>query len=214
MGREQRSEDPTVVYHAVSRGNNRGPIVCDHHDCASLTGELARAATKFGWKVFAWCLMTNHYHVVLRAPLGGMSAGFQQVNGNHARRTNRRYGRVGHLFHNRYFSVDVSTEAHLVASVLYVARNPLAAGLCSDAGEWTNSSYRATVGFNDAPAWLALDAVLDLFGRRQIEAQAQYARLVHFGQLPVSDTIERVMSFESWPFEETESGLSVVRNAA
>ena len=214
MGRHQRSEDPAVIYHAVSRGNNRGPIVWDHHDCASLTGELARVAAKYGWEVFAWCLMTNHYHVVLRAPFGGMSAGFQELNGNHARRTNHRYGRVGHLFHNRFFSIDVSSAAHLVASVLYVARNPLAAGLCSDAGAWPDSSYRATAGLSDAPAWLALPEVLDLFGHDTIEAQGQYARMVHFGHLPVSDTIERVMEAEPQTIEETESGLSVVRSAA
>jgi REP element-mobilizing transposase RayT len=213
MGHPLRSEDPAAVYHAISRGNNRGRIVWDHHDCASLTGELARVATKYGWEVLAWCLMTTHYHVVLRVPRGGLSAGFQQLNGNHARRTNRRYGRVGHLFENRFFSDVIAGAAHLVASVLYVARNPVRAGICSEAGMWADSSYRATAGLCDAPGWLALHEVLPLFGDERIEAQAQYARLVHYGHLPVSDTIERVMQVEPWQLDERESGLTVAHAA-
>jgi putative transposase len=201
MGRALRSEDPTVIYHAVSRGNNRGPIVWDDGDRASLVGELGRTASECKWEVFAWCVMSNHYHVVLRAPEGGLSAGFQQINGNHARRTNIRYGRVGHLFQNRFFSVPVVSTAHLVAAVLYVARNPVTAGIFANAAAWPDSSYRATVGIARAPKWLAVDTVLRLFGDDRKEAQVAYARLVHLGHLPVSDTIEEVMRIEPRPLE-------------
>jgi REP element-mobilizing transposase RayT len=199
MGRALRNEDPTVIYHAVSRGNNRGPIVWDGADRDSLCGELGRAATKFGWDVYAWCALSNHYHVVLRAPKGGLSLGFQQINGNHARRTNIRYGRVGHLFQNRFFAGTVSSTVHLVAAVLYVGRNPVAAGLCRNAAAWPDSSYRATAGLASAPDWLLVDRVLGLFGNERKEAQAAYARLVHHGHLPVSDTIEAVARVEPPP---------------
>ena len=213
MGHPLRSEDPSVVYHAVSCGNNRGRIVWDDRDCASFTGELARAATRHGWEVYAWCLMSTHYHVVLRVPRGGLSAGFKAMNGNHARRTNRRYGRVGHLFKNRFFSIDIKNEAHLVASVLYVARNPVKAGICSEAGMWADSSYRGTAGLERAPTWLALDRVLPLFGGDRVEAQIRYAQMVRDGHLPVSDTIEKVMQVEPWLLEPGDGGLASARAA-
>ena len=213
MGHPLRPEDREAIYHAIARGNNRGRIVWNTQDRASLAGELARAATKHRWEVFAWCLMSTHYHVVLRTPHGGLSAGFQAINGNHARRTNRRHGRVGHLFENRFWSDEIATEAHLVASILYVARNPIEARLCSEAGMWPDSSYRATAGLTAAPSWLALDVVHPLFGDERRSAQVQYAQSVHFGHPPVSDTIQRVKLVEPWDLEESEGGLVVARAA-
>ena len=95
MGRELRILDPDEIYHVTSRGNNRGLITFDRTDYACLQEQLAAAATKHRFEVFAWCLMPNHYHVVLRAPEGAISSGLQEINGNHARCTNRRHGRVG-----------------------------------------------------------------------------------------------------------------------
>ena len=189
MGRQLRIVDTEVLYHVGARGNNRGPIVWDRHDQDSFVEELAAAATKYKWDVFAWCLMTNHYHVVLGAPQDGLSAGFQEINGNYSRRTNRRYGRVDHLFKNRFFSVAVESEAYLVAALLYVARNPLAAGLCRRAEAWRYSSYRATVGIDRPPRWLVVDRVLRLFGPTPDQARAAYELMVHSGHLLVSDTL-------------------------
>src|SRR5436305_6223819 len=101
MGRDRRAIDPDSIYHAISRGNNRAPIVFDDGDRYMYVRELHRVAAKFSWKVFAWCLMTNHHHVVLRTSELAFSRGFQQLNGNHSRRTNRRYERSDHLFKNR-----------------------------------------------------------------------------------------------------------------
>ncbi len=213
MGRPDRDEDPSVIYHAVSCGNNRGRIVWNDQDVASLGGELARAATKHGWDVFAWCIMSTHYHLVVQAPKGGLSAGFQTINGNHARRTNRRHGRIGHLFKNRFFALDVESELHLVASILYVARNPVKAGICSNAGHWPDSSYRATAGLERAPAWLALGRVLPLFGYDGAEARLRYASMVHDGHLPVSDTIEKVQDVEPWDLYADDGELLAARAA-
>jgi putative transposase len=188
MGRDLRVIDPDGIYHAVSCGNNDGPIAWDRVDRASLRKELGAAATRHGWEVFAWCALTTHHHVLLRAPKGGFSDGFREINGNHSRRTNRRHGRKHHLFCNRPFSLEVTSDAHLVAAVLYVVRNPVAAGICRDAGAWADSSYRATVGMEPPPPWLAIDSVLPLFGRAPDEARREFARLVHGGPLPVSDT--------------------------
>ena len=128
MGRDLRAIDNERIYHVVCRGSNRGAIAWDRHDYESIVGELSRAATLHRWDVLAWCLLTNHYHVLMRTPYGGFSVGFQVINGSHSRRTNRRHGRTDHLFRNRPVSVEVASDAHLVTSILYIARNPVAAG--------------------------------------------------------------------------------------
>ena len=109
------------------------------------------------------------------------------INGNYARRTNRRHGRVGHLFQNRFYCGKIASDAHLISAILYVVRNPVTAGLCEHAGLWPDSSYRATVGLERAPRWLVVDQVLSLFGSSRESARAAFDRLVQSGQLLVSD---------------------------
>ncbi len=183
MGRDLRSIDPDSIYHSNSIGSDHGPIVWDDHDRDALFREVAKAATRYRWEVFAWCIMTSHYHVVLRTTKEGFSTGFQLVNGSHSRRTNRRHERTAHLFQNRPYTVEVESDAHLSNAVIYVGRNPIEAGLCDHASQWRFSSYRATVGLAEAPAWLNLRSLHELFGGPQ-----GFARLVHDGHLPVSDT--------------------------
>jgi REP element-mobilizing transposase RayT len=188
MGRDLRTIDNERIYHVMCRGNNRGPIVWDRHDYESLVRELSRAATHHRWDVLAWCVLPNHYHVLMRTPFGGFSDGFQVLNGSHARRMNRRHGRSDHLFKNRPLSVEVSSDAHLVTAILYIARNPVAAGLCASAAAWPWASYRATIGAEPAPKWLVVAEVQGFFGRTPEAARSELARLVQDGHLPVSDT--------------------------
>ena len=196
MGRELRAIDDERIYHVMCRGCNRGPIAWDAHDYRSLAGELDRAATRHRWEVFAWCLLTNHHHVLMRTPYGGFSDGFQVMNGAHARRTNRRHGRTDHLFRNRPVAVEVESEAHFVAAILYIARNPVEAGLCRYPQEWEFGSFRAAVGAARAPDWLALAEVHRPFGATPEAARAELARLVQNGHLPVSDT-----GGDAWPLK-------------
>jgi REP element-mobilizing transposase RayT len=168
----------------MSRGSDRKPIVWDARDYECLCDCLHRVATRYEWEVFAWCAMPNHYHVVLRTTLNGFSRGFQVMNQTHSLRTNRRYGRSAHLFKNRPNCVEVASDAHLLGAIVYVVRNPIRAGLCERAWEWPYSSYRGTVGLEQAPAWLKVEFVLDLFG-----GAAEFARVVHREQLPVSETV-------------------------
>ena len=183
MGRDLRIIDPEAIYHVIPVGSDKGPIAWDSHDFESLLADMAKAVVRYRWEVFAWCVMTTHYHLVFRAPKGGFSAGLQLLNGNHSRRTNRRHGRIAHLFKNRPFAIQVESDAHLVAAIRYAVRNPLAAGLCEHASHWAYSSYRATVGQTAAPPWLNLETLHELFGGPE-----GFARLVHDGHLPVSDT--------------------------
>jgi putative transposase len=197
MARSPRLLDPESVYHVVARGNNGEWIVRDAVDRAVYRSRLDAVAVRFRWEVFAWCLMTTHVHFVLRAPAGAISAGMQLLNGRHAQLVNHRHGRTGHLFQNRFFAVEVATDAHFISSISYVNRNPVAAYVVETADDWRDSSYRATTGTTRAPAWLAVGEVLGLFGRSPAAGRAAFVELVHSGRVPVSDTIEIVNRFET-----------------
>jgi putative transposase len=146
MGRDLRIIDPDSIYHVISTGSNRGPIAWDEHDFESLLRDFSAAATHYSWEVFAWCAMNTHHHVVVRTPADGFSPGFQALNGNHARRTNRRHGREAHLFKNRPFVTRVDSDAYLVTAILYVVRNPVEAGICTRASQWRTAATRQRLG--------------------------------------------------------------------
>ena len=196
VGREHRVIDPDYRYHVVSKGNNGGLIVRDRIDYDSFCHDLDRIATRYLWEVWAWVLMPNHFHLVAQTPPGALSAGMQQLNGNNGRRMNRRHGREGHLVKNRFFSLALESDQHEVASVAYVARNPVKAGLCRNAADWHFSSHRATMGLEPAPRWLAVSTVLERFGDSLEDARKLLWHRVHSGHLPVSDTIEVVARWE------------------
>jgi putative transposase len=206
MGHPLRQLDPQSIYHVVSRGNNGGWIVRDSIDRAAFRARLGRVADRFHWEIFAWCLMTTHVHFVFRAPPGRISLGMQALNSRHAQGINRRHGRTGHLFQNRFFSVEVATDAHLISSIAYVNRNPVAAFVVEAADDWRDSSYRGTMGTEPAPRWLAVDEILALFGRSPATGRSALAELVDSGRVPVSDTIAAVRRFETrglLPFAKT-----------
>src|SRR5581483_4515551 len=106
MGRERRVIDPESIYHVMCRGSDRKVIALDARDYRTLTGLLAKAATRYEWEIFAWCLMPNHYHVVMRTPNGGFSEGFRMLNQSHSFRFNRRHGRSAHLFRHRPHAIE------------------------------------------------------------------------------------------------------------
>jgi REP-associated tyrosine transposase len=185
------------IHHVISRGNNGGWIVRDAVDRSLFRLRLGDAARAFGWELVAWCLMTTHVHLVGRAPEGGISSGMQVLLSRHANAINRRYGRTGHLFQNRFYSVEVASDAHLISSIAYVNRNPVAAYAVEVAEDWRDSSYRATLGSEPAPGWLGVEEVLALFGPTPERARVNLADMVHNGRVPASEALEGVRAFES-----------------
>ena len=199
MGYELRTIDPAEAYHVFCRGSNKGQIVWDGHDCDSFRDELYRVSLKFEWKVYAWCLMPNHHHVVLHARQEQFSAGFQQLNGNHARRTNRRHGRTDHLFRHRPRTVQIENMAHLVGAIAYVNRNPVKARLVEQAAEWRWSSYRATVDMEPARPWHLVEETRRLFGHDLETAVLAFEELVHSEHVLVSNAEEMISKASAAP---------------
>jgi REP element-mobilizing transposase RayT len=186
--RRPREVLPGGVYHAGSRGNNRQPLYWTDDDRWAFLDTLDAVVRRWEWIVMTYCLMPNHFHLVLQVPQAGLSEGMQYLIGSYARRTNACYGRTGHLFRNRFWSELIESDARLLTTMRYVVLNPVRAGLCSSPERWRWSSHRACAGLDEAPRFLAVDYVLSFFGQRRAEACLAYRRFVSDGQPPVSDT--------------------------
>jgi REP element-mobilizing transposase RayT len=141
----RRDESPGI-HHVTCRGNNKRSIFEDDRDRRRFLTHVAHVAEAHGWKIHAYCLMRNHYHLVIEIGERGMSRGLCELNTGYALSYNKRHGRVNHLFGKRYWSGGLSDEASFINACRYVVQNPVSAGLVDDPGEWRWSSYRATVG--------------------------------------------------------------------
>jgi REP element-mobilizing transposase RayT len=164
MSRPLRLDHAGAVWHVTCRGNEKREIFRDDHDRRGLLSLFARAVTILQWRVHAYVLMGNHYHLLLETPEPNLSRGMRQINGVYTQRFNRRHDRVGHLFQGRFHSILVEKEAHLLELVRYVVLNPVRAGLAKSPEEWPWSNYRATVGLERPAVWLEVAWTLSQFG--------------------------------------------------
>ena len=144
MARPLRIEFPGALYHVTARGNARAPIFLEDADRQLLLATLGDAHERHGWLCHAYCLMPNHYHLLLGTPEANLSQGMRQLNGLYTQRFNRRHDRVGHVFQGRFKGILVERGAHLLELARYIVLNPVRAGIvaCAEAYRW--SSLRAT----------------------------------------------------------------------
>lgn len=154
MSRPPRILFPGAVYHVTSRGDRREPIFLDDLDRCRLLGLIEETTHRFEARVHAWCLMGNHFHLVLQTVQPNLSDLMRHLNGVYTQRFNRRHGKVGHVFQGRFHAVLVDTETYLLRACRYVEQNPVRAGIVADAATWAWSSARARVGTSAPPAWL------------------------------------------------------------
>src|SRR5262249_22986912 len=148
VGRRHRHQQPGEYYHVVSRGNNKQVIFDDELRSLFLrTLQLVSAAS--AWRVLAFALMRNHYHLVLKVGADGLSPGMCVLNTRFARASNGRFGRINHCFGQRFWSAHLETEHYLLNSVRYCHWNPARAQICTEPGESHWTSYRASIGFHE-----------------------------------------------------------------
>jgi len=131
------------IFHAVTRGVDGVAIFrteTDRHLFLKLLGDVV---SRQDWVVHVFCLMTNHYHLVVEALQDDLSRGFHRLNGVYAQGFNRRYARTGHLFGDRFWSCEIESDEQLADTCRYVLANPVRAGLCRtvDAWHWSGSRY-------------------------------------------------------------------------
>ena len=160
---------------------------------------LAATVDRHGWAVHAYCLMDNHYHLLLHTPEANLAAGMQQLNANHAQRFNRLRNRPGHLFQGRYASSLVDSEAHLIQSARYIALNPVRAGLCPTPERWRWSSYRATIGLDPGPEVLDPSTLLGPFGSPDDRARRGFQAFVEDAMTAVVGGLRNVKGSDPEP---------------
>ncbi|ROO26491.1 toxin RelE [Salinisphaera orenii MK-B5] len=182
MARPLRLEFAGALYHVTARGDRREPIYEDDEDRQAFLDVLADVADRFNWLVHAYCEITNHYHLLIETPDGNLSKGMRQLNGVYTQYSNRRHGRVGHLFQGRYKAILVQKEAYLLEVARYIVLNPVRADMTRSAGDWPWSSYRATAGRAGVPSFLTTEWILSTFGERLKESQLAYRRFVSEGR--------------------------------
>jgi REP element-mobilizing transposase RayT len=178
MAREPRDFAAGEIYHLFSRGSNRQAIFAFDSDRVDFLGCLERVVRVYELRCLCYCLMPNHYHLVVQAPGPGLSEAMKALNGRYALRFNRRHGRDAHLFKNRFGAVVQETESQFLWLVRYIVRNPVESELCAVPDEWPWSSHRASAGLDAAPTFLDRDGLLSHFGDNPKAAMSRYLELV------------------------------------
>ena len=182
MARPLRIEFPGAVYHVTSRGNGQADIYLGKSDRLTFLEILENVCRRHNWRCYAYCLMENHYHLVIETPKGDLAKGMRQINGVYTQAFNRHHSRVGHVFQGRYKAILVDKNAYLLEVVRYVLLNPVRAGMTRNASQWHWSSYRAMLGKTAVPDWLAVDWLLSQFARRQSTARSRFIQFVKEGK--------------------------------
>ena len=192
MGRPQRIEVPSGYYHVVTRGNNK-QVIFDDELRALFIGKASNVAARHGWLVFAWALMSNHFHLVLQVG-SGLSCGMHELNNWFARTSNVRFGRINHCVGQRFWSTHLETDRHLLESIRYSIWNPVRAGIVRHPRESAWTSFRQSVGREPPSALLAHRPLLEHFGTDEVLSRRAFSRYVSEGrvrcQAPWQDCID------------------------
>jgi REP element-mobilizing transposase RayT len=191
MARPLRLEFPGAIYHVTSRGDRQEAIYEGDADRQQWLGILSKICERYNWRVHAYCLMDNHYHILLETADGNLSKGMRQLNGIYTQYFNRQHNRVGHVFQGRYKAILVEKDSYLLELSRYVVLNPIRAGMIKNIDEWHWSSYLITIGKLQPPDWLEVDWLLSQFGLQRKRARGGYIDFVRegIGLPPVWDNL-------------------------
>jgi REP element-mobilizing transposase RayT len=154
------------------------PIYLDDHDRRRFLDVLEDVVSRFRWLCHTYCLMSNHFHLLVTTPSPSIASGMQRLNGLYAQSFNRRHSRKGHLFEGRYAARIVASERHLLESRRYIVLNPVRAELCGSPADWPWSSYRALAGLDAGRPFLAERWLLSLFADDRRTARERYNAFV------------------------------------
>jgi putative transposase len=181
MARPLRIEYPGAVYHVTSRGNEKKPVFKDDTDRLNFLSTLQHVNKRYNWICHAYCLMTNHYHLLIETPDGNLALGMRQLNGVYTQLFNKRHGRSGHLFQGRYKAIVIQKDSHLLEVCRYVVLNPVRAKMVERPEDWKWSSYLATAGKTKPNLCLTTDWMLGQFSGKRGKAEREYRQFVHWG---------------------------------
>ena len=168
---------PDAVHHVYARGNRRQAIFADDEDRFAYLRLLGRSVEERRWSCLAYCLMTNHLHLLVRTTWPNLGLGVGALLGRYARAFNLRHGVRSHLFHRPFGSKRAQDDATAMYFATYIALNPVRAGITARPERYAWSSHAAAAGLADAPPWLDRKGLLGYFGDEG-QGQRRYAAVV------------------------------------
>jgi REP element-mobilizing transposase RayT len=170
MARPHRIEIPGGIYHIMSRGNAKAPVFTDDSDYIKFIDILAKSVAIHQWLCHAYCLMSNHYHLLIETPEANLSSGMHLLNGMYTQAFNKKHSRTGHVFEGRFKSIIVEKESYLLELARYILRNPVRAGVVESPEMYQWSSYNALAGRIPTPGFLHTDGIISFFGSLRHDA--------------------------------------------
>jgi REP element-mobilizing transposase RayT len=181
MARPLRIAYPGAVYHITGRGNEKKDVFRDDRDRETFLDILQEVNKRYNWICHSYCLMRNHYHLLIETPDGNISIGMRQLNGVYTQVFNKLHKRVGHLFQGRFKAILLQKDSHLLEVCRYVVLNPVRAYLAERPGQWKWSSYNAITGAVKPHPCLTTDWVLTQFGSKRKIAEKKYLNFIKKG---------------------------------
>jgi putative transposase len=178
MARPLRVEYPGAYYHVINRGNNRENIFKDDRDREKFLEYLQKASERFSIVIHTYCLMNNHFHLLVQTPQSNLSMAMQWINVSYATYFNRKRGRHGHLFQGRFKAILIDADEYLQHLSRYIHLNPVRAKIVRTASKYRWSSYAACIGKEKPPPFLETDELMSKFGMHKEEARRNYEGFV------------------------------------
>jgi putative transposase len=184
VARKPREEVEGGVFHVYARGNDKQLVFYDEHDRRMYLRVLRSAVEDYRWRLLAYCLMNNHVHLLIETPHANLGEGMRWLHGTYGGRFNKRHDRSGHVFQGRYGAVRIKTDAQLWTTTLYVAMNPVEAGLCRRPEDWAWSSHSVVLS-GGGPDWIDIRHLLGYFAAAGGDGRRRYAEMFLKGQTPL-----------------------------
>jgi REP element-mobilizing transposase RayT len=185
MARPLRLHVPGMLYHVMSRGNNKQAIFDDDRDYSRYVTLLASVTQRYRIACYGYCLLRNHVHLLIQPGEIPVARMMQHLNSEYCQTFNRRHARVGHVLQGRYQALLVDSDVYFLRVLRYIVRNPVAAGYVAKPADWKWSSYAATMGFINAPDFLDVGRVWEALDAQDADTARQ--RLDMLMSTPVDD---------------------------
>ena len=178
MARPLRIEYPGACYHVMNRGAGGENIFSQDREKGKFLEYLEKCVERFSVRIHTYCLMSNHYHLLLETPEANLSAAVHWLNGSYSTWFNIRRQRMGHVFQGRFKAIVLDADEYLRELSRYIHRNPVRAGMVESPEQYNWSSYSFFAGKKQAPDFLETDWLLSMFGRKQKKARGNYRAFV------------------------------------
>lgn len=178
MARPLRIQYPGAVYHITSRGNERKAVFKSRRDREKFIGYLQSATERYGAAIYCFCLMDNHYHLLMETPEGNLSQVMQHINGSYTTYYNVKRKRAGHLFQGRYHAILVEAGAYALELSRYIHLNPVRAGIATRPEDHLWSSYIHYIDGRNQPDWLQASPILAYLSQKEADARRRYQEFV------------------------------------